>query len=351
MTGNTPTMSPRAAEAYLDFVSGARAELMHRQWGALLSRGGHALTQAEQRTGKKPESVAAVKETLLKLPEMAAFLRIKRTLQESCWRRILEYCERYQASFIKELDESDRSRPGSVEWDPGFHYPEYSTVDIHIQPGGYTRHVLAGLIYDQGTKVFFGNDKNGDSLHDATAEKTAIPQDGAIGRIMEIGCSIGQMTCSLKKRFPEAEVWGTDISSPMVRYAHWRAVQKNLDVHFSQMPAEKLDFPDDQFDLVVAHILFHELPVEIIDDTLTEVFRVLRPGGTFVVWDFPTASAANPSFANFMGILDAADNGEPYAVGFVKCGLEERMKRSGFVLRYEQAEKLMEHGRVGDKPE
>jgi ubiquinone/menaquinone biosynthesis C-methylase UbiE len=231
---------------------------------------------------------------------------------------------------------------------PDYAYPEYATVDIHIQPQGYTGHPLAGLIYDTGTRVFFGGG-NVDAMHDAVARKTQLPVDGRVERAVETGCSVGQMTCALKRRFPDAEVWGTDISAPMVRYGHWRALQSNFDVQFAQMPAEDLDFPDEHVDLVVAHILFHELPVPVIKEVLAEAFRVLRPGGTIVIWDFPTATDANPSFANFMGIMDAADNGEPYAIGFVRCGVEELMRDAGFELRFDDPADLQAHGRVGDK--
>jgi SAM-dependent methyltransferase len=350
MKGSMPTMPRRSDEAYLDFISGARQELMHAHWGNLLALGYSALAAAKDESGQIPNSVDEVKRVLLDFPEMAAFMRIKRTLQESCWNRVIDAYALEQDEFIKALDESDGQPPGSVKWDPNFQYPEYATVDIHIQPGGYTQHPLSGLIYDHGTKVFFGGSAPVDFIHEATAKGIATPSDGTVQRILEIGCSVGQLICALKNLFPEAEACGIDISAPMVRYAHWRAKQRNIDVHFEQMAAERLSFPDNHCDLVAAHILFHELPVEVIRKTVGEVFRVLRPGGTFVLWDFPTATAQNPSYANFMGILDAADNGEPYALGFVRCGVEELMKQAGFTLRSEQPEIIMAQGRVGDKP-
>ena len=350
MNGHMPAMPSRAAEAYLDFVGDARQQLMHAHWGSLLSLGYSAIAAVTDETGDAPEDIATVKQTVLDFPEMAAFLRIKRTLQESCWDRVIDAYAPEQADFLKAMDDSDAPGPGSVKWDPKFQYPEYATVDIHIQPGGYTQHPLSGLIYDHGTRVFFGGGAPGDFIHEATVKRTASPIDGTLRRALEIGCSVGQLTCALKNSSPEAEVWGIDISAPMVRYAHWRAKQRHIDVHYAQMAAEQMDFPDDHFDLVVAHILFHEIPVEVIKKTIGEVFRVLRPGGTFVLWDFPTATEQNPSFANFMGILDAADNGEPYAVGFVRCGIEELMKDAGFSLRSEEPEQIMEQGRVGDKP-
>ena len=135
----------------------------------------------------------------------------------------------------------------------------------------------------------------------------------------------------------------------MVRYAHWRTIQQNLDVHYAQMPAEDLDFPDNHFDIVTAHLLFHEMPVPVIKRTLKEAMRVLRPGGVFVLWDF--WSAKNRSSAvNLMGMMDASDNGEPYAPGFVGCDVEILMEHTGFTLRSHDPKDLSAQGRIGDKP-
>jgi SAM-dependent methyltransferase len=247
------------------------------------------------------------------------------------------------------LTAADTQGPGSVRWDPNFVYPAYATVDIHIQPGGYTGRTLSGLTYDYGTKVFFGGANDGDAIHHRIAAKTAMPKDGHVKRILEIGCSLGQFTCGLKLRFPDAEAWGIDISAPMVRYAHWRTLQQNLDVHYAQMPAEDMDFPDGHFDLVAAHLLFHETPVPVIKRVLKETMRVLRPGGTFVVWDFHTARNKT-GYGGFLGLMDGCDNGEPYAGPFVTCDIEALMEDAGFKLRARDPETIARDGRIGDKP-
>jgi SAM-dependent methyltransferase len=346
----TPKLiNDRSARAYLDFVADARGTLMNAQWGAMTGLGHQLIAAYEQRTEASADSVAAVRAALLDTPEMSAFFRVKRSLQEACWQRIIDACAPLQDELLATLAATEQQGPGSVQLNPHYTYPEYAQVDIHIQPGGYTQHPLAGLIYDLGTQVFFGGG-NVDALHAATAERTLAPLDEKVTRVVDIGCSVGQMSCALKHRFPDAEVWGTDISGPMVQYAHWRAVQHNCDVHFAQMPAEQLDFPDGHADLIVAHILFHELPVPVIKATVKEAFRVLRPGGAFVIWDFPTATADNPGFGNFMGIMDAADNGEPYAIGFVRCNVEDLMLDAGFNLRSNDPGKIQQQGRIGDKP-
>ncbi len=350
MSGPRPALPTRADEAYLDFVSDARHYLMHKPFGRILKAGQEHLAETEQSTGRRPNSIEALRDVLTEMPELAVFLRAKRSLQEFKSSRFLESFEPYMEAFEQELDAADRAGPGSVKWDPDFVYPDYAKVDIHIMPGGYTGSSVAGLLYDQGTRVFFDEAADKDDLHINLAEKTATPADGNVNRILDLGCSVGQLSCSLKQRFTEAEVWGIDIGAPMVRYAHWRAMQHDVDVHFAQMASEALSFPDEHFDLVTAHILFHEIPVEIIRQTLEQVFRVLRKGGTFVMFDFATATDKDPSYTGFMGQMDAIDNGEPYALGFARCGVEDIIEQVGFQLRSRDPKTLHAEGRVCDKP-
>jgi len=180
-----------------------------------------------------------------------------------------------------------------------------------------------------------------------------MPRDGRLARIMDIGCAIGELACELKRRFPDAEVWGSDISAPMVRYAHYRAAAQNLAVHFVQKAGEDLDdLPAGAFDLVTVHILFHEVPLAVTKRTIANVFRLLRPGGTFWVSDFPTLGhdPHGLHYDGFLGAIDSADNSEPYAPDFVRANVEELLTAAGFVLRYTAPADINRHGRVCDKP-
>jgi len=348
--GQTPALTTRADEAFLDYISDMRNQLMHGPHKRIEEKSAAALTRNGLTENLWPCKVDEMRSVMETEPEVATWLRVKRSLQEAYWNKIIESYDMRQDEFLHMLEISDSEGPGSLTWEPDFDYPEYAKVDIHIQPGGYVENPLCGLHYDYGTKVFFGGVNDGDALHAKMASKTSIPVDGNVDRIMDIGCAIGQFSCALKKRFPKAEVWGTDIGAPMVRYAHHRAVKQDLDVHFAQMASEALEFPENHFDLVTAHLLFHELPQPIIQQTLAEVFRVLRPGGTFVLWDFPSEAADDGRFAGFTRYMDAADNGEPYSCEFVSCDIEGLIPATGFQMRFTDLDEIARNGRVGDKP-
>jgi ubiquinone/menaquinone biosynthesis C-methylase UbiE len=58
--------------------------------------------------------------------------------------------------------------------------------------------------------------------------------------------------------------------------------------------AEAMPFPDDQFDLVHTSAALHEMKPDQLRQILQEVYRVLKPGGTFCLVDFHAPN--NPLF-------------------------------------------------------
>jgi len=346
--GNTPALLTRADETYADFMRDARNLLLHEPFKEITAVATAALKEHGVALALDHGTIGKVREVARVVPEMATFLRVKRSCQEIYKQRIIESYNIQQDDFLRKLDEAEKRGPGSLTYDSNFNPPAYASVEIHIQPGGYVGHPLAGLYYDYGTSVFFGDDGKDDVLHKKLADKTSIPKDGKVERILDVGCAIGQLACELKKRFPDADVHGIDIAAPMLRYAHWRALEQNTAIHLSQMPSETMDFETGSFDLIVSHLLFHEIPLPVIKKTLAEIRRLLRPGGTYVMWDFPTATPASPGYGGFAGLMDAADNGEPYAYGFVTCGIEALLEEAGLKLRSLDKADLTTNGRVCD---
>src|SRR5688500_6130789 len=75
--GNTPALPHRADEVFMDFVSDARNFLMHAQTRSIDARADEILTEAEKRTGRRPNSPDAVKEAVKGDPYIGTFLRVK----------------------------------------------------------------------------------------------------------------------------------------------------------------------------------------------------------------------------------------------------------------------------------
>jgi phosphatidylethanolamine/phosphatidyl-N-methylethanolamine N-methyltransferase len=100
------------------------------------------------------------------------------------------------------------------------------------------------------------------------------------GRILDVGIGTG---ISLLDFSRANRVVGVDISEPMLRRAHQRVIEENLtNVEcLAVMDAEKLGFPDDAFDVVVAQYVITAVPNP--DATLDEFVRVTKPGGEIIL--------------------------------------------------------------------
>ena len=138
----------------------------------------------------------------------------------------------------------------------------------------------------------------------------------------------------MKKRFPDAEVWGLDIGAPMVRYAHMRAVDLGADVNFRHALAEETGFPDGYFDIVTSYLLHHEVPEKATYNIIHESARLVRPGGIY----FPVDSRTSPtnSYAE-----------ERTAYGRVSMWQNHRWNHERWTLEYRGADFFGEMRRAG----
>ena len=98
-------------------------------------------------------------------------------------------------------------------------------------------------------------------------------------RVLEVGCGLGTDGAQFAKA--GAVYTGVDLTEAAVDLARRRFDLFSLPGSFRVAYAEKLDFPNDSFDLVYSHGVLHHTP-----DTaaaIREIHRVLRPGGRAVV--------------------------------------------------------------------
>jgi SAM-dependent methyltransferase len=351
IAGVYPSLTTRAEEAYVDFIEDARNILMHAQQRPIAAYSQQILESAGISDDPGRESTRAAIRLLMQDPALKAYYRVKRSLQEAFWSCLSTSFNRRREALLAAFAEADASGPGTVEYDEDWcgSVPKYASREIHIQPGGYAKEELAGLYYDYGLKVFMGGAADHDGLAKHVAKAVAMPDNGSVSRILDLGVSAGATTIALKEAHPEAEVWGIDVSAPMVRYAHVRAMEANADIHLRQMAAEELDFPDNHFDAVLAMLLFHELPVPVANEVIAEVFRVLRPGGKFTVLDF-SGDRSRGVYNMFFAEMDAADNGEPYLPDYVRSNIEDQLVKAGFRLEYYDPKAALTRGRVAVKP-
>ena len=108
------------------------------------------------------------------------------------------------------------------------------------------------------------------------------------GRVLEVGVGTG---ISLPQYAANTRIFGTDISEAMLRKAHQRVKElglKNVE-GLAVMDAEKLEFPDNSFDVVMAQYVVTAVPNPEV--ALDEFARVLRPGGEMILLSRVSADA------------------------------------------------------------
>ncbi|MCS7001785.1 MAG: hypothetical protein NZ518_02950, partial [Dehalococcoidia bacterium] len=193
--GTMHLATERDDDSYLDFVEGVRSFTTAKLSQTVVQRGKAALADYAAETGHQATTIAEAREALDSVPVIATRNRLMRSTQEMMWRKVAETYHQRKDELLAELDRFDTLGPGTVQWDPNFVYPEYfSTVDFHIQPGGYHGYPLTGLIYHYGTKVFFTGRNNNDDVQRELAYITPVPPDGQVRRILDSACGIGQAT-------------------------------------------------------------------------------------------------------------------------------------------------------------
>ena len=330
--GILPRPTRLADESHLEFLESLRDLLLIRMFPAM-GAAGEARMAADGVAADDATPLAAIQASFAKAPIVPTWQRFMRTQQEMMWRRVRESFAQDEAAQEAWMAKAEQAGPGRLIVDPAFVVPDAYRREIHLQPGGYTDdRTLGGVVYHYGTKVFYQGQNDQDELHAELAAKLTLPADGKVARVLDVGCTIGQATVFLKDRFPEAEVTGLDVGLPVLRYAHARAAERGTDVDFVQALAEAMPFDDGHFDAVLSYILFHEVPIATIPAVLTELHRVIRPGGTLSIFEFPNTSGGLTPAHRFMIDYDSRDNCEPYSVDFVTSDFQGMLRAAGFEL-------------------
>lgn len=100
-------------------------------------------------------------------------------------------------------------------------------------------------------------------------------------KILDIGCGAGFFSILLAKM--NYQVTGIDLSKNMIVQSQKLANEENVDVDFLVMDAEKLEFDDETFDVIISRNLTWTLPH--LQDAYIEWLRVLKPGGILLNYD------------------------------------------------------------------
>jgi ubiquinone/menaquinone biosynthesis C-methylase UbiE len=172
---------------------------------------------------------------------------------------------------------------------------------------------------------------------------------GADATILDVACGPGIVTAPLAAK--ARAVVAFDLTPEMLLQARDRCAKAGLtNVRFEQGSATKLPFPDDSFDGVVTRLSIHHFDAPRL--VLGEMFRVLKPGGTFVIADVVSSEdAAESELHNAIEVLR-----DPSHVRMLPVAeLTSMIADAGFAIEtqstWDQPRKFEEWAAIVDDPQ
>ncbi len=210
-------------------------------------------------------------------------------------------------------------------------YPSYYVQNFHHQTDGYLSDTSANL-YDLQVEILFGG------TADAMRRRTLAPLKQALKafstvsprqvRILDAACGTGRTLKLLRAAFPQASLFGTDLSPAYLRKANQLLSQTGELPQLLQANAEDLPYLDNYFHAVTSVFLFHELPAAVRRRVIDQCFRITQPGGVFLICDSIQVSDSPelmPMMENFPAMFH-----EPYYRHYTTDDLVQRLEKAGF---------------------
>ncbi len=245
-----------------------------------------------------------------------------------------------QIEELKEKAKIKKNNKGKLTLNSDIKIPKYQSLDMHWMPGSYYSEksgdddVSAGALYDSGGIYLMTNGALG-PFNDGAAYslinylKTKHPEFKP-KNILDLGCTVGHNTQPFKDIWPNASVTGIDIGAPVLRYAHARSSKMGYSIDYSQQNAEKTNFNDSNFDLVVSTMFLHETSKSAIKNILKESYRILKPGGLMIHVEQPPFSFFDDPYDQFIRDWDTHNNNEPFWGPMHDLDLKDMASNSGF---------------------
>lgn len=161
-----------------------------------------------------------------------------------------------------------------------------------------------------------------EELHSTMAQrwmkeiKGQLPKKNCL-KILDVGCGAGFFSILLAKE--GHDVTGIDLTPEMVENAKILAAEEKMNCKFMTMDAEKPEFPDETFDVVISRNLTWTLPH--VSYAYKEWVRVLKKGGVLLNFD------ANYGMSDFTDVSCLPQNHAHQSIGDEMMWECEEIKR------------------------
>lgn len=146
--------------------------------------------------------------------------------------------------------------------------------------------LVADVFHSVASNYDIMNDVMSMGMHRVWKQFTFFTAELKTGdKVLDIAGGTGDMTRGFKKIVGETgEVWHTDINSSMLKVGRDRLLNEGVLTPQCLCDAEKLPFPDNYFNGVCVSFGLRNMTHK--DLALSEMYRVLKPGGILMVLEF-----------------------------------------------------------------
>src|SRR5882724_1248484 len=160
------------------------------------------------------------------------------------------------------------------------HHRESDEKSIPERQGVIT---ISAWLYDLMTQWFVMHGKE-QTFRRMIADLAQLQPGEAV---LDVGCGTGTLALVAKKRVGEmGRVCGIDPSSQLLVGARRKAKRAVLPIDFQPGGIEQIPFSNQSFDVVLSTFMMHHLSDDLKRQGLSEIVRVLKPGGRLLVVDF-----------------------------------------------------------------
>ncbi|MEU5842155.1 class I SAM-dependent methyltransferase [Rhodococcus sp. NPDC047139] len=276
------------------------------------------------------ERRASVARVLADSPAWAFDRFITRWVAEEVYVRALPAVESIRPTVEAWLASPEQQ----LEVDPDVVPPSYWENEFHLTPGGWNGHDLMGPAI---TELVFhyvlvpggvGAVRTGQARKDHRATVAGAGRRDSYRRIVEFGASSGRYTFALANTYPESPITAIDLAVSSLRHGIATARARGIDtIEWLHADIERTQLPDGAADLVTMFSLLHEVPDTGAEAILAEAFRLLEPGGEFLLGEVAPYDR-HPAFDAVVLDWETENRGEPYwreALGRDLVGMLERV--------------------------
>lgn len=115
--------------------------------------------------------------------------------------------------------------------------------------------------------------------------------------VLEIGCATGSLAIAAAKAAgPTGKTCAIDVIPEMVEYSVNKAKKEGIQIDFREASIVAIPYEDNAFDVVLSSFMIFHMSDDTRNKGIKEIFRVLRPGGQYLVVDLALPQKTIPRF-------------------------------------------------------